>query len=228
MRPINRPNSSASYSNYRDARNDLAEKIGWYCSYCEMQTKNMIEIEHVEPVHNGGAELEWSNFLLSCKYCNTVKSNHNDNREGYIWPDEDNTFKVIKYSYGNIISVNPDITDEDIKRIVTDTILLVGLEREPGNKVSPPTLKDTRWISRSEAWGIAKESLSDYIEAEFNEYLGNQIVRTAKTQGHFSIWMEVFKEYPIIKNKLIEIFPGTDSTCFDTEGNPINGVKGKV
>ena len=51
MRPINRNRNLRLYTDYGQARNDLALSIGWYCSYCEMPTKNMIEVEHVIPVH---------------------------------------------------------------------------------------------------------------------------------------------------------------------------------
>ncbi len=47
MRPVDKGIASTKYSNYSDARHDLANVIGYYCSYCEMPVKNMIEVEHV-------------------------------------------------------------------------------------------------------------------------------------------------------------------------------------
>ena len=41
MRPVNR--NTRTYTDYRAARNDLSTSIGWYCSYCEMPVKNMID-----------------------------------------------------------------------------------------------------------------------------------------------------------------------------------------
>lgn len=61
----------------------LANQEG-YCSYCEMGVRNMVEVEHVVPRNHGGAPLEWENFLLSCRYCNGIKSNKNISRAGYI------------------------------------------------------------------------------------------------------------------------------------------------
>lgn len=47
----------------------------------------------------------------------------------------------------------------------------------------------------------------------------NQIIRTAKNAGFFSVWMEVFKEEPEMKNALLEAFPGTETRFFDLDGN---------
>ncbi len=35
----------------------------------------------------------------------------------------------------------------------------------------------------------------------------------------FSVWMEVFKDEPVVKRTLIEIFPGTETRFFDADGN---------
>ena len=67
MRAVDKGNSITVYNSYGDARHDLAAIIGYFCSYCEMGTNNMIEVEHVHPTANGGYELSWENFLLSCK-----------------------------------------------------------------------------------------------------------------------------------------------------------------
>lgn len=104
MRPVKKGISTKIYSHYSKARDDLFNKIGMYCSYCEMRLANMAEIEHVVPVANGGDGLNWDNFLLSCKYCNTTKSNDNTSRLGYYWPDKDNTFLAFEYDEINIIS----------------------------------------------------------------------------------------------------------------------------
>lgn len=228
MRPINKPNNSKVYTRYQNARNDLAEKIGWYCSYCEMPVKNMVEVEHVIPRKNGGDELDWDNFLLSCKYCNTVKSNKNDNRNHYIWPDEDHTFKAFQYSSTHSIIASASITDSRQHSLIINTILLTGLNRGPLINEEEPTPNDTRWISRQDSWTLAKDSLDNYIESEYHKVMIKQIANSAFGSGHFSIWMEVFKDYPEIRNALIEKFPGTDTTCFDLNGNVTTMPKGKI
>ncbi|MBK9452257.1 MAG: HNH endonuclease [Bacteroidetes bacterium] len=85
MRCIEKGASPRQYKDYHDARNDLAGRIGWYCAYCEMRVTNMIEVEHVHPVNHGGNELDWNNFLLSCRYCNGIKTDRNTSRRGYLW-----------------------------------------------------------------------------------------------------------------------------------------------
>lgn len=97
MRAIEKGDSTKNYKRYQDARNDLAAQTGWYCSYCELAVVHMIEVEHVVPKINGGDELAWENFVLSCKYCNSIKGARNKSRDGYIWPDRDNSDLAFDY-----------------------------------------------------------------------------------------------------------------------------------
>ncbi len=55
MRPVDKGTSPKTYTNYQDARDDLADRIEWVCSYCEMGVKNMINVEHVVPLAKGGS-----------------------------------------------------------------------------------------------------------------------------------------------------------------------------
>jgi len=135
MRPVDKGDAPKQYSHYREARNDLAARIGWYCSYCEMPVKNMIEVEHLIPIKNGGAELDWENFLLSCKYCNTLKSDRNTSRKGYFWADKDNTLLAFTYQSA-IIKANGQLNSSQV-RIAQNTIDLMGLDRYPGGANEP-------------------------------------------------------------------------------------------
>lgn len=47
-----------------------------------MRMSNMPEVEHVIPRAHGGAAMDWDNFLLSCKYCNTCKGDRILSRDG--------------------------------------------------------------------------------------------------------------------------------------------------
>lgn len=228
MRPVNRNRNTRTYTDYRAARNDLSTSIGWYCSYCEMPVKNMIEIEHVIPVNRGGKEISWHNFLLSCKYCNTVKSNHNASRSGYLWPDTDNTFLAFHYQYGTAITYHSKLKSNAIlKNMAISTIRLFGLDREPSTN-PPPTPADTRWISRNDVWNIAYESLTDLKESPSSVALKRQIAKTAAATGHFSIWMEVFKYEPSMRQLFIENFTGTHQRSFDKQGNPQPRQQGQL
>jgi len=224
MRPVDKGDAPKQYSDYKKARNDLAGRIGWYCSYCEMPVKNMIEVEHVVPIKNGGAELDWENFLLSCKYCNTLKSDRNTSRNGYFWSDKDNTFLAFTYQSA-IIKANGQLNSSQV-RIAQSTIDLMGLDRYQGG-ANEPTKADSRWNSRDEAWGVAYDSLTDWNSLPCEE-MRRQIGRTASGTGHFSIWMEVFKNISEIRKELISSFTGTDRNCFNAEGNPIPRPNGNL
>ncbi|MCM3358655.1 HNH endonuclease [Psychrobacillus sp. MER TA 171] len=224
---MNRVNNNKTYTDYKDARDDLADILGWYCSYCEMPVKNVIEVEHIVPIHKGGGKLNWSNFLLSCKYCNTVKNANNSTRSGYVWPDKDNTFRAFEYQYGVPIEAHSvNIAEPILYKTVTDTIKLLGLNREPYNDSAKPTVKDTRWISRNSVWGLAMDSLVDYEASGHHSTVANCISRTAIASGHFSIWMTVFDNYLFVKNLILEAFVGTDISCFDENGTPVARVNG--
>ncbi|MGL4362436.1 MAG: HNH endonuclease [Cellulosilyticaceae bacterium] len=217
MRPVNKGDAPQTYRVYENARDDLLNILGPYCSYCEMSIKNMPEVEHVIPRANGGAELEWINFLLSCKYCNTSKSNHNQNRQNYLWPDEYNTFKVFKYQQDKAIDVNDNIVGEERSKAL-NTIELMKLDRQPGSR-DWKNHKDTRYMSRGTAWRNAYDSLNDLLA--FNEgdaqIIMNCICRTATQSGHFSIWMEVFKGHTKMRKMLVKSFEGTNEIYFEQE-----------
>ena len=189
-----------------------------------MPVKNMIEVEHVVPVKNGGNELDWNNFLLSCKYCNTVKSNRNTSRKGYFWPDTDNTFLAFSYSQAKIIEPNNQLTPAKMA-IAQDTIDLMGLNRYPG-ATNKPTEGDTRWRSKDEVWGEALRSLERWQKLPNNQQILELITALAKGTGHFSIWMEVFKNEIAVKQAFIKEFTGTAKNCF-INGNPVSRRGGK-
>ena len=201
MRPVDKGNAPKTYTNYGKARHDLAEKIGYYCSYCEMKVMNSIEVEHILPRNQGGEPLDWENFLLSCKYCNTIKSNHNSNLDDYLWPDVDNTDLAFSYSEAEIIKPKTSIS-QSLQVLAQSSIDLMGLDRFPvGN--NKPTEADTRWRSRQKIWDLAKLSYNDWKEASTIQMA--QIARTS-LNGHYSIWIEVFKEEEIVLTEIDKIY----------------------
>ena len=212
MRPIKKGESSKQYSKYQDARDDLFKSIGIYCSYCEMIITNMAEVEHIVPRNKGGEELSWGNFLLSCKYCNTSKSDNNESREGYLWPDMHNTFVSFIYDRINQVIVNNNLTEKE-KEYAKNTIELLSLDRHPGKK-GWNSHKDMRYISREKAWKKAIECLNDYIETPIPA-LAKSISKVASSEGHFSIWMEVFKEHNEVRTLIITSFVGTNKEYFN-------------
>ncbi|WP_043706610.1 HNH endonuclease [Tenacibaculum ovolyticum] len=214
MRPVDKGTAPKNYNQYKEARNDLGKQIGWYCSYCEMPITNMIEVEHIVPRNNGGDPLSWDNLLLSCKYCNTIKGARNPSRNGYIWPDKDNSDLAFDYSETAGIGVlNANIQIEAL-----NTIELMGLDRNPGFP-NEPTDADSRWIFRLQAWLIAKKSLENW-NCKSTPEMANQIALTAKGSGFYSIWIKIFSGEPEVITAIRDSFDGTYYSL-DINGNRI-------
>jgi hypothetical protein len=202
MRPVEKGIAPNVYTNYGDARHDLAARIGYYCSYCEMHTKHMIEVEHVHPIDNRGNPTDWNNFLLSCKYCNTVKSARNSSRAGYLWPDIDNTDLAFDYSEINVIEPKSTLV-QPVRRYAQATIGLMGLDRKPGGTVEP-TFADTRWRSREEVWTIAKDNYNNWLDAPLPAMA--RAIAKCSLIGHYSIWQEVFKKIPMVTTEIDRVY----------------------
>jgi len=188
-----------------------------------MPVKNMIEVEHVHPVDNGGDPLGWDNFLLSCRYCNGVKNNNNLGRAGYLWPDADNTIFAFEYSESKIIEPNARIPDAT-KIMAQHTIDLMGLNRHP-NSANEPTDADSRWINRIFAWGIIEETYSDWINNQ-NLAFARQIARTALGHGFYSFWIKKFSNEQMVVDAINAIFPNTYQPQFDENGLLILRING--
>ena len=194
MRVINKGVAHNTYTEHGQARHDLAKEIGYYCSYCEMGVKNMIEVEHVIPVNQGGNPLNWDNFLLSCRYCNGVKNNNNITRVNYLWVDRDNTDLAFIYSETDVILAQHN--NIMIEAMAENTIRLMGLDRIPSG-VNEPTEADTRWRSRIDAWSEAKKSLTRWLRIPRID-MAEQIGSTAIGFGHYSIWRTVFENEQMV------------------------------
>ncbi|WP_410005396.1 HNH endonuclease signature motif containing protein [Aequorivita nionensis] len=221
MRAVNKGNSPRTYTRYQDARNDLGGRIDWHCSYCEMAITNMIEVEHIVPRDNGGAPLDWENFLLSCKYCNTVKGARNPSRTGYIWPDRDNSDLAFDYSEAGGITAKPT----PVRTEALATIELMGLDRNPGMP-NEPTKADSRWIFRLQSWQIAKYSFENWQDSP-SPQMANQIALTAKGMGFYSIWVKVFENEPEVLEQLRSEIIGTHYVI-DSHNNRIPRPSGII
>lgn len=203
MRPVDKGAAPRAYTDYGQARHDLAERIGYYCSYCEMKVFNSIEVEHILPQNQGGTVLDWKNFLLSCKYCNTIKSDHNTNITDYLWPDRDNTDLAFDYSEADVIKPAALPTQQLIDK-ATSTINLMGLDRFKGG-TNEPTFSDTRWRSREEVWTFAKKEFLNWREAPIIQ-MARSIANAAFLAGHYSIWMKVFYTEQMVLDEIDQIY----------------------
>ncbi len=220
MRPVERgapPEDETGlpkqFNDYKFARRDLIDRIGEYCSYCEMHLDASLAVEHVKPkVHHPSLGLRWDNFLLACTNCNSIKGSRNINPADYYWPDKDNTTLVIEYLEDGVVRAERTLPPGRREK-ADNTIKLTGLDRTP---VENPAASDRRWMNRLEAWDIAMDSLNDLRDAD-NPPMRRQIVRSAQAKGFWSVWMTIFRDDVDMRKRLIKAFPGTSRECFDDD-----------
>lgn len=225
MRPVNKGESPYQFiKDYKDAQSFLENRIGIYCSYCEMPIINAPEVEHIVSKTNGGDKTKWENLLLGCKYCNSRKLSITTpiNAGEYLWPDSYNS--AIAYTYDGAV---PKVAKERLLRIEPEGEIykkaqklfdLVKLDNMP-----TPKQKDRRFKQRYQVYQYAREWLTDWnkiktAQYENKEIAKRQIINMALVSGFFSVWMNVFGEEPEIRLKLIESFPGTQTQYYDEDG----------
>jgi hypothetical protein len=234
MRPVNRgdrPTDSKGcpidFKEYSDARDDLIERIGDYCSYCESPLLAPA-VEHIQPKSKEPAlEKIWSNFLLACTYCNSIKGDKTvnaGNLNDYFWADTDNTFRALIYEKDRApqIDISLNVLNQQIAR---NTLELTGLDREPSHPRW--TGKDRRWEKRIEAWGKAERARFN-LSKQSTDSMCDQIIDTATSTGFWSVWMTVFQDYTDMRRRLIEVFQGTSEECFDHDTQPVQRTGGKI
>ncbi|WP_295879199.1 HNH endonuclease [uncultured Thiohalocapsa sp.] len=227
MRPIERGPAPRVYAEYGDAIDDLVDRLGRYCSYCERRLPVSLAVEHMTPKHlHPDQELDWDNFLLGCTNCNSTKSNKDLSDDETLWPDRDNTLLALTYARGGFVSTSDGIDDPDLRARVRMLLDLVGLDRHAARGWPPPTDKDKRWQQREEIWEIAEETLGSYEALERSQAALSLIVTAALGYGFPSVWLTVFDAYPEVRLALLDAFPGTSKGSFDDLGQPVNRAGG--
>lgn len=198
--PRDAGNRAKRFTSYQRAKADLLERLGEYCSYCERTGD--LHVEHVvSRYHAPGLEREWTNFLLGCSNCNGTKGNDNDSREGYLWPDQDDTQAAFEYLPDGIVEVRADLPEPERTK-AQGLFALVGLGRRPARD---PRASDMRWRKRREAWRhaeIAKRRVQEGSDIDL-------VIDLAKAIGFWSVWMTVFADCPHVCGRLEQSFPGT-------------------
>ncbi len=225
MRPVNKGSipkntdgSDKKFTDYKQVKDDLRTRLGSFCSYCEMNIDNQPDIEHVSPKSKKPElETDWNNFLLACKPCNIIKDNNNANRDGYVFPDTHNTAFLYDYS---ILGVRvKDNLPNDVKILATATFNLVQLNR----KLDTSSRTDDRALARLNAWNKAQDALKDFLELPENNAMIRQTARSCN--GFFSLWIQIFKDYPEVKKAILENVSGTDMECYDENFNPKENLR---
>ncbi len=214
MRPVDKSKYTENredYSDYGNAKPDLIKALGYYCSYCERKGySSALDVEHIEDKSNHKEKKTlWSNFLLSCKNCNSIKSTKPIDFSKISFPHIHNTYKVFDYLESGFVAISSEIESEE-KEKTKELIKLVGLDRRPGHpKYSH---KDERWKERKECWEIATRYFSKYKNGKSD---AETIIDLAQSKGFWSIWMRIFSDYPEIQRKLIDSFSGTNTRFFE-------------
>ncbi len=218
MRPIDKnlyTKNQATYNPYGNAKDDLFEAIGEYCTFCERRghssALDVEHIEHVEKNKKNPKEFEWNNFLLACKNCNSCKLT----KEiiGILLPHKDNTYELFDYLESGFIQYHPSLSEEKKKQAVA-LINLTRLDRVKYRKGYNTTVysgNDTLWSDRKKAWTLAQRYLKKY---QLNDCDIETIKDLALESGFWSIWMRAFESFPEVQKELINSFKGTRKEFF--------------
>lgn len=218
MRPIERGTAPRPYAAYGDAIGDLEDRLGRYCSYCERLLQIGLAVEHKAPKSlYPDRELVWDNFLLGCSNCNSVKDDKDVDDDGTLWPDKHNTMLALAYSTGGFVQVAEGL-GADLSQRAQVLIDLVGLDRHNAKGWPRPAKRDQRWRDREEIWAMA-ESLRDRFDN--SNVMLDLIILVAKGYGFFSVWFVIFGRHGSVRRALIEAFPGTATSCFNAQGEPV-------
>jgi uncharacterized protein (TIGR02646 family) len=232
MRPVDRgdrPKDAAGndvpFTHYREARDDLISRIDDYCSYCEVCLHSSIAVEHVRPKKPQPAlEREWTNLLLACDICNSIKGDEDVNLAEYFWPDRDNTARAFDYDVDQPPHVAARLNPA-FREIAARTIALTGLDRLPGH--ADYSDRDRRWLKRCQAWGVALNARR-LLEQDNTPHMRDSILQTALSRGFWSVWLQVFHDDEEMRSRLINWFPGTAADCFDIHTRPVPRPGGLV
>jgi uncharacterized protein (TIGR02646 family) len=216
MRPVDRGPNATVYRKYEDAKQDLVNRLGCYCSYCERRIATLLAVEHIQPKARPEythLEKVWDNFLLGCVNCNSAKSKKPVDLASYLIPDRDNTFSA--FAYDDLGMVNPAAgLSPELKKMAEDTCELVALNRMDHEEWDEDVIFSAleRAGQRVQAWTQAREALADY---QADRTVPRRIAAEAASCGFFSIWMAAFENYPEVRLALISTFPNTAADCFD-------------
>ena len=198
MRPIDKSRYTANlveYKPYGNAKPNLITAIGKYCSFCEREGfSSSLDVEHVEYKNTHiDKQFLWSNFLLACKNCNSIKDTKEVVFFNIILPHLDDTFSPFEYLESGYIKIKDEV-QAPLRSKVIELVNLVGLDRRPGHLRY--STKDDRWQERKQSWELSHKYLKKYSEDKCDI---ETIVDLSKSGGFWSIWMNTFKDFPLVQ-----------------------------
>jgi len=211
MRPVDKTSFSGNKTTYKPfntAKDDLITTLGSFCSYCERAViYPALAVEHIENKDTyPDKECDWSNFLLACVNCNSIKGKKSV--QAVLLPDRDNTFEVFLYLDSGFIQVKPN-TGSTLALQAQALINLVRLDRIPS--CNGYAGSDNLWLIRKEAWVLAHRYLKKYQE---NKCDIETLIDLALLRGFWSVWMQVFENDPAVQKALLNAFTGTNKSYF--------------
>lgn len=232
MRPVKKSKSEGPFAKHGDAKPLLIHQLGPYCSYCEVFLyPQQLDVEHIYPAKSHKSRrLNWDNFLLACKSCNSFKNNHlgsgpqRDLYNKYLWPHLHNTFHAFQYEQDGRVELRKGLRQKT-KAAALATRSMVGLIENP----SVATGYESLGIAydgigkRREMWSIATDTLKSYIKSP-SASEATRIAKLAAKLGFFSIWMTVFRRRREMLRKLVDTFKA-DTSSFDSKLKPIHRRK---
>ena len=227
MRPLQRGRvpqvgrRAKKVAHYRDWRMDLINRLGNFCCYCNMVLNDSPQVEHVAPKSRYPRRaLHWKNMLLACGPCNIAKSNTHCSHKTHLLPDCHNTFlgfdhEVLATNRGPACVVKPRAgLSPDMCAKALSTIALCKLDLIKYNS----SATDLRWKYRWEALEFARAFREMYDEliclGRLPEVFYKLLSQAARSKGFFSVWMDVFKDAPLVIKTLLATFPGTNKAYF--------------
>ena len=235
MRPLDRGPAPKDYTDYKDAKQDLVNRFGTYCCYCERRIATCLAVEHIQPQsHFPNLKNDWHNFLLACVNCNSAKLARALAFDQVLLPDRDNTFAAFTYAENGMVEVAPTLGDP-LVAMAHATLELVALNRYEFEECDETHLFSAleRLSQRMQVWAQAKDARSDYDCGKVSA--AKRIASEAASAGFFSIWMAAFFGVAEVRHAIIQAFPNTAQDCFDLETaaispRPANGLAhaGKV
>ena len=235
MKPVNKGKSVSGFASHGKAKPELLHRLGKFCSYCECPGEaQQLHVEHIYPqadTAHPNLSTKWRNFLVSCGTCNTYKAKRLGNGRQhmllrrYLWPHLDNTFVAFRYHSNGLVEV-PNSLPLDLKALALSTREMLGLLESPAATIdyADTDIAYDGIKKREYAWAIAQRALDAYTENRTANQL-KSLLDNAINTGHFSIWMEVFREHNDVRREFISAFKA-DPTCFDSDTNPIR--KGRI
>ena len=198
-----------SFTEYQAARPYLIERLGEYCSYCEMQLNAALAVEHVQPKSkHPDLELDWGNFLLACPHCNPIKGDQDVKLADYLWPDVDDTHLALRYDRGGYVIA----VDGPLKSQAERTIQLMGLNRNP-----PPHESSDRRLNKRRVKYVQAIRYRDKLKVNNNEAFRELLTDLAKESGFWSVWVEVFRDDADMIQRFNNAFAGTCASCFESQ-----------